>query len=149
MLSRTQAGPSRTVKQQQEHISPNHVQAIYGTSVDACRSCVYYFRMYCSLVHSHFPPFYTLLAESEMTTPLQMPDVSHRHLRLTCRMRAQVKKGRRSNGAKKRRLFPRCRIAKMAVWWREREGAFVKSQFLSRVLRSSLSHPYSVLSLSL
>ena len=33
LLRRTQTGPSRTVKQQQEQISPNHVQAIYGTSV--------------------------------------------------------------------------------------------------------------------
>ena len=33
MLSRTQAGPSRTIAQQQEQISPNHVHAIYGTSV--------------------------------------------------------------------------------------------------------------------
>ena len=33
LLSRTQAGPGRAVKQEQEEISPNHVQAIYGASV--------------------------------------------------------------------------------------------------------------------
>ena len=33
LLSRTQAGPGRAVKEEQEEISPNHVQAIYGASV--------------------------------------------------------------------------------------------------------------------
>ena len=32
-LSRTQAGPGRAVKEQQEQISRNHVQTIFGTSV--------------------------------------------------------------------------------------------------------------------
>ena len=35
LLSRTQAGPGRAVKEEQEEISPNHVQAIYGASVFA------------------------------------------------------------------------------------------------------------------
>ena len=34
LFSRTQAGPGRTVKQEQEEISPNHVQRIYLISVD-------------------------------------------------------------------------------------------------------------------
>ena len=33
LLSRTQAGPGRTVKQQQEEISPNHVQRLNLISV--------------------------------------------------------------------------------------------------------------------
>ena len=33
LLSSTQAGPGRTVKQQQEEISRNHVQAFYPISV--------------------------------------------------------------------------------------------------------------------
>ena len=33
LLSRTQAGPGLAVKEEQEEISPNHVQAIYGASV--------------------------------------------------------------------------------------------------------------------
>ena len=33
LLSWTQAGPGRAIKQEQEEISPNHVQAIYGASV--------------------------------------------------------------------------------------------------------------------
>ena len=33
LLSKTQAGPGRAVKEEQEEISPNHVQAIYGASV--------------------------------------------------------------------------------------------------------------------
>ena len=33
LLSKTQAGPGRAVKEEQEEISPNHVQAIYGVSV--------------------------------------------------------------------------------------------------------------------
>ena len=33
LLSRTRAGPGRSVKEEQEEISPNHVQAIYGASV--------------------------------------------------------------------------------------------------------------------
>ena len=33
LLSRTQAGPGRAVKEEQEEISPNHVQAIYEASV--------------------------------------------------------------------------------------------------------------------
>ena len=33
LLSRTQAGPGRTVKQEQEEISPNHVQTFSGCSV--------------------------------------------------------------------------------------------------------------------
>ena len=33
LLSRTQAGPGRTVKQEQEEISPNHVQGINLISV--------------------------------------------------------------------------------------------------------------------
>ena len=39
LLSRTQAGPGRAVKQEQEEISPNHVQAISGASVSetACK----------------------------------------------------------------------------------------------------------------
>ena len=37
MLSRTQAGPGRTGKQEQEQISPNHVQNIYGSSVQYLR----------------------------------------------------------------------------------------------------------------
>ena len=32
LLSRTQAGPGRTGKQEQEQISRNHVQTIFGTS---------------------------------------------------------------------------------------------------------------------
>ena len=35
LLSTTQAGPGRAVKEEQEEISPNHVQAIYGASVYA------------------------------------------------------------------------------------------------------------------
>ena len=34
LLSNSQAGPGRTVKQEQEDISPNHVQAFIGLSVD-------------------------------------------------------------------------------------------------------------------
>ena len=33
LLSRTQAGPGRTVKQEQEEISRNHVQTFSGCSV--------------------------------------------------------------------------------------------------------------------
>ena len=33
LLSRTQAGPGRTVKQEQEEISPNHVQRLNLISV--------------------------------------------------------------------------------------------------------------------
>ena len=33
LLSRTQAGPGRAVKQEQEEISPNHVQAMYSHRV--------------------------------------------------------------------------------------------------------------------
>ena len=33
LLSRTQAGPGRTVKQEQEEISRNHVQTFFGGSV--------------------------------------------------------------------------------------------------------------------
>ena len=36
LLSRTQAGPGRTVKQEQEEISPNHVQRINLISVTFC-----------------------------------------------------------------------------------------------------------------
>ena len=36
LLSRTQAGPVRTVKQEQEEISRNHVQTFSGCSVRAC-----------------------------------------------------------------------------------------------------------------
>ena len=35
LLSRTQAGPGRTVKQEQEEISPNHVQRLNLISVHA------------------------------------------------------------------------------------------------------------------
>ena len=35
MLSRTQAGPGRAIKLEQEENSPNHVQAISGVSVYA------------------------------------------------------------------------------------------------------------------
>ena len=34
-LSRTQAGPGRAVKEQQEQNSPNHVQRIYLISVES------------------------------------------------------------------------------------------------------------------
>ena len=34
LLSRTQAGPGRTVKHEQEDVSPNHVQRINLISVD-------------------------------------------------------------------------------------------------------------------
>ena len=34
LLSRTQAGPGRTVKQEQEEISRNHVQTFSGCSVE-------------------------------------------------------------------------------------------------------------------
>ena len=37
LLSRTQAGPGRTVKQEQEEISPNHVQRINLISVYGIR----------------------------------------------------------------------------------------------------------------
>ena len=36
LLSRTQAGPGRTVKQEEEDISSNHVQTFSGCSVVAC-----------------------------------------------------------------------------------------------------------------
>ena len=36
LLSRTQAGPGRTVKQQQEEISPNHIQSLNLISVHGC-----------------------------------------------------------------------------------------------------------------
>ena len=35
LLSRTQAGPGRTAKQEQKQISPNHVQALFPSSVRA------------------------------------------------------------------------------------------------------------------
>ena len=48
LLSRTQAGPGRAVKQEQEEISPNHIQAIYGTSVDnVVLNCVNKSSIYC------------------------------------------------------------------------------------------------------
>ena len=37
-LSRTQAGPGRTVKREQEEISPNHVQRINLSSVKGVRN---------------------------------------------------------------------------------------------------------------
>ena len=36
LLSRTQAGPGRTVEKEQEEISPNHVQRINLISVEGC-----------------------------------------------------------------------------------------------------------------
>ena len=65
LLSRTQAGPGRAVKQEQEEISPNHVQAIYGASVLASNPDIRSARLYgqCSL-----DKMWTLQAGSSVPT---------------------------------------------------------------------------------
>ena len=49
LLSRTQAGPGRTGKQEQEQISRNHVQTIFGSSVQF-RSLRYLLNQFASFV---------------------------------------------------------------------------------------------------
>ena len=61
LLSRTQAAPSSTVKQQQEQISPNHVQAFFPSSVDIKKFRERWQQQGCSRnldnVFSYFPAF--------------------------------------------------------------------------------------------
>ena len=51
LLSRTQAGPGRTVKQEQEEISRNHVQTFISPSVENLQNM--------SAIHYLLPSFFT------------------------------------------------------------------------------------------
>ena len=71
LLSRTQAGPSRTVKQEQEQISPNHVQRINLISVHSHQL----FRMQCRrfLDRNPRPTFANLLTYECCTVFVMWP----------------------------------------------------------------------------